>query len=97
MRNAMDSLTVDDMPSEELRWVAAVFGVEVAVRLWKKFRGNALRFPSRMPREQVLDYMRDNFDKPVHSIAVAVGLSPRTIQRYMNHRPSKDPKQTSFF
>lgn len=94
-----DSLTIDDFPTDDLKWVAVNIGVDAAKRIWKKFAGNHVACPSRMSPTAVRRYMSENFDKPVHQLAVETGVSERTIYRYMNYVPKKkvDNGQISLF
>lgn len=79
-----DSLTIDDLPNDDLKWVANTLGLDIAKRIWKKFAGNHVACPARMNPTALRRYMRDNFDKPVHQLAFETGVSERTIYRYMN-------------
>lgn len=93
-----DSLTVDDLPSDDLKWVALNIGLDVAKKLWKKFAGNHVACPARMSPDAVIRYMKENCNKSVHQLAVETGVSERTIYRYMNYVPKKkDENQMSLF
>jgi len=98
MRAAFETLTADDFPGD-LRWIAVSCGVDVARKIWTRFCGSSVQCPSRLPREQAIQYMMTNFDKPVHRLALDTGLSERTIYRYMDARPQarQDKAQTSLF
>ena len=91
-------MTADDFPGD-LRWIACSCGVEVARKIWNKFMGSSVQCPSRLPREQAIQYMKENYDQPVHRLALDTGLSERTIYRYMNSRPHvrDDKAQISLF
>ena len=93
-----DSLTVDDLPNEDLKWVAKTLGLDVAKRIWKRFAGNHVACPARMTTNAVLRYVADNCEKPVHQLAFETGVSERTIYRYLNFVPKKaDNGQMSLF
>ncbi len=93
-----DSLTFDDLPNEDLKWVAKTLGLDVAKRIWKRFAGNHVACPSRMTPNAVRRYMADNCEKTVHQLAFETGVSERTIYRYLNFVPKKrDNGQMSLF
>ena len=99
MAKIWDALTIDDLPNEDLRWLASSFGIDTAKKIWKRFSGTHVACPARMTPSAVRRYMKDNYDKTIHQIAFETGLSERTIYRYMSYSPSqeKDQKQISLF
>jgi len=97
MATAWDTITIDDLPNEDLQWIARSFGIDVARAIWKRFAGNGVQCPSGLSQQAAMRYMRDHFDKPVHQLAVGLGRSTRTIYRYMNIKPSTDKRQVSLF
>ena len=93
-----DTVTMDDLPTDDLRWIARAISLDAAKAIWRKFAGNRIACPARMPRTNVQNYMRDNFDKSIHELAVGAGVSERTICRYMDvPAPRRDDRQTSLF
>lgn len=90
-----DSLKIDDLPNEELRWIARNIGMDVAIKVWRQFKGAHIACPARIDRDVVRRYMRENFQKTAHELAVDVGVNPRTIYRYKDYRPTRNPNQTS--
>ena len=94
-----DSLTFEDLPNEDLKWVAKTLGLDVAKRIWKRFAGNHVACPARMTPEAVRRYMAENCEKTVHQLAFETGMSERTIYRYLNFVPQQktDNVQLSLF
>lgn len=86
MSSVWDSLTIDDMPNEDLKWVARTISIDVAKRIWKRFSGNHVACPARMSPDAVRRYIRENCTKSVHQLAFETGVSERTIYRYLNFR-----------
>ena len=69
-----DSLTIDDLPNEDLKWVANTLGLDVAKRIWKKFAGNhfdkpvhQLAFETGVSERTIYRYMNFVEKKPEHS------------------------------
>lgn len=95
MAGIWDSLTIDDLPNEELRWMARSLGMDVAVKVWRRFKGEHIACPARIGRETVCRYMREHYAKTAHELAVETGVNTRTIYRYKDYKPSRNPNQTS--
>lgn len=98
MAKIWDALTIDDLPNEDLRWLASSFGIDTAKKIWKRFSGTHVACPARMTPSAVRRYMKENYDKTVHQIAFETGLSERTIYRYMGFKPGvQNKEQISLF
>lgn len=99
MAKIWDAITADDLPTDDLKWIATSIGLDVAKKIWRRFAGNHVACPARMTPSAVRRYMKENYDKTIHQIAFETGLSERTIYRYMSYSPSqeKDQKQISLF
>lgn len=96
--NIWDSLDIDDLPTDDLKWIAKAVGLDVAKRIWKKFAGHTIACPARMSGEAVRRYIAAHCDKTVHQLAFETGVCERTIYRYLNYVPKKrDDGQMSLF
>lgn len=84
-----DSITINDMPNEDLKWVASSLGLDVAKRIWKRFAGNHVACPARMSPAVAKRYIIENGHKSVHQLALETQLSERTIYRYLNQKTVK--------
>lgn len=85
-RDFLDSLSIDDLPTPELRWLALRAGVRVAADYWRTWRGKIDSCPSRIPRELLRKYMLSRYAASTTDIAHSVGLSPRTVRRHKSMR-----------
>ena len=56
-----DSLKIDDLPNEELRAIARTIGLDVAIKVWREFRGKQIACPAIIDRRIVCRYMRENW------------------------------------
>lgn len=97
MPGVWETLKIDDLPNEELRWIARNLGMEVAVKLWRAFRGKQIACPAKLDRRIACRYMREHFDKSTRELAHEMGVAQRTIYRYKDFKPLKNPNQTSLF
>ena len=91
-----DSITIDDLPNDDLKWIAVSVGLDAAKKIWKRFAGNHVACPAKMTPDAVRRYMKENYTKSVHQIAFETGCSERTIYRYMGYRPKLPNAQLSF-
>ena len=92
-----DYLKIDDLPNEELRWIARNMGLDVAIKVWRRFKGDHIACPAKIDRDVICRYMRDHFDKSAHELALDAGVHTRTIYRYKDYRPQRNPRQISLF
>ena len=58
-----DSLTIDDLPNEDLKWVANTLGLDVAKRIWKK-PVHQLAFETGVSERTIYRYMNVVEKKP---------------------------------
>lgn len=85
---AWKELSLDDLPSEDLRWIAQEHGIETALSIWSSFAGTSIRLPIRLPQTFCIRYIRAHFpDMSVNQLARALGISTRTVQEYIGARP----------
>lgn len=85
---AWKELSLDDLPSEDLRWIAQEHGIETALSIWSGFAGTSVRFPLKLPQPFCLRFIREHFpDMSVNQLARALGISTRTVQEYIGARP----------
>lgn len=97
MSGVWDFLKIDDLPNKELRWIARNIGMDVAIKVWRNFKGEHIACPAKIDREIVCRYMREHFTKTAHELAIDAGVNTRTIYRYKDYKPSRNPNQTSLF
>lgn len=87
---AWSELCIDDLPSDELRWIANEHGIVTAVSIWRSFAGISIRLPIKLPREFCIRYIRAHFpEMTVNQLARALGISTRTVQEYIGARPTR--------
>ncbi len=102
MSKYWDGLKIEDLPNEDLRWVAEHHGLDVAKSIWREFSGTGIKCPARKTFDSIVRYIKENFDKTNYQLAREFGVSLRTINNYMHRRPARiakvtNPRQTNLF
>jgi predicted HTH transcriptional regulator len=100
MSKFWDWLKIEDLPNEDLRWIAEHHGLDVAKSIWRTFSGSGVKCPVRKTFDSIVCYIKENFDKSNHQLAREFGVSSRTVSNYMNRRPARtakaiNPRQTT--
>ena len=84
-----EGLSEDDMPSEDLRCIAEEAGVMAAVRLSMEYGGTKFYISKELPRKLARLYVARHFNgNNVKELVRAVGLSERTVQRWVKKVPA---------
>ena len=98
---AWRELEIDDLPSDDLRWIAEEFGLDTALSIWHRCAGTPISFPKNLPKAFCLRYLQDHFSgHNAPQLARTLGISLRTVQEYLGSRPvgrirREDPAQLS--
>jgi hypothetical protein len=86
--SAWEELEIEDLPNDDLKWLARHHGMQVAVALWRRCKGTSLDFPVRFPKEYSVRFIRTHFDGTnVRQLARSLEISERTVQEYLGARP----------
>ena len=86
---AWREMVIDDLPSEDLRWIAQEHGIETALSIWNSFAGTSVRFPIKLPQPFCIRFIREHFPAmSINQLARALGISTRTVQEYIGARPA---------
>lgn len=81
-------LDEDDMPSEDLRCIAEESSVEAAVRISMKYGGTKFYISKELPRKLAKMYCERHYNgSNTKELVRAVGLSERTVQRWVQKMP----------
>lgn len=82
--NAWEELTPEDLPSEDLQWLARAHGMGVATELWRRCAGTKISLPSRLPKAYAIKYLARHWDgSNTIQMARALRVSERTVQEYL--------------
>lgn len=78
-------MKLEDLPSEDLRWIAEVIGVQNAVKLAMEIPGINLYISKKTKRDLQRAYVRRvaNSDN-IKSLARAMGYSTRTLYQWIS-------------
>jgi Mor family transcriptional regulator len=55
-------LTLEDLPSDELKWVVESIGLTLGIKLMKDLRGIRIDFPKNPFKRAAHRYIRENYD-----------------------------------
>jgi len=79
-----NEMKIDDLPGD-LPAVAEIIGMEKTLEIWKIFSGNALRFPSKLPRAFCARYIRNNFNGSNRlKLSRDLGIGDKTFRTLLN-------------
>ena len=82
-----ESITEKDIPSEDLRWVSQVIGLEATLRLILGFGGTPIYIPIAAKTHLQREYARRAFNGSNSStLAISLGVSQRTIYDWVRER-----------
>ena len=92
-----ENMTVDDMPTKDMRMIAKSCGVEVAIRLMTKLRGGLhIYTPGCWQKKVVKKYILANPHKSVKEIANDVEMSETFVNKILNEKVSDDMQMKIF-
>jgi hypothetical protein len=100
--NAWEELKPEDLPSEDLQWLAHTHGMEAALGMWRRCKGTKVNFPRQFPAAFIRRYLERYWDGAnTRSVARALHISERTVQVYLQQtagrrRAKRDEVQLSF-
>lgn len=83
-----------DLPSEDLRWIASTFGMDIAVAIADRLAGIPLYIPKRAMLRVKQLYARRHFKgNNVRALAMHLQVSQQTIRNWVSRRSnaSQDP------
>ncbi|MBP5202276.1 hypothetical protein J6Z39_09070 [bacterium] len=82
------NITIDDMPTEDMRMIAERCGVDVALSVMLNLAGGRFFVPVNWSKRIAERYIADNASKPVNQLAIETGFSDwmvlRTLQKPEN-------------
>lgn len=81
----LSKMTIDEMPNEDMRTVAEVLGVDVAMGLMQNFNGTRICIPKRTNIRRISTLLRTTSLSP-REIAKELGVGQRTVYRKMKSK-----------
>lgn len=92
------NMTIDDMPSEDMKMIAESCGVKIALSIMRNLPGARFFVPVNWQKIIAERYVADNASKSVKVLAVETGLSDAKINKTLNKKTSEiGTKQTTVF
>lgn len=92
-----ENMTVDDMPTKDMKMIAKSCGVEVAIKLMTKLRGGLhIYTPGYWQKKVVKKYILANPHKSVKEIANDVEMSETFVNKILNEKVSDDMQMKIF-
>lgn len=83
------TLEADDLPSEDLRWIAHSFGMDIAIGIADRFSGLGLYIPKRAMLHVKRLYARKHFNGAnLRRLAAQLGVTEQTIRNWVQ-KPSQ--------
>jgi Mor family transcriptional regulator len=91
-RDLLTHLTIDEMPSNELKDIALLVGVENAFKILHKFRGRSIYFPTYWQRNVVQKWVSAKYNGAnVKDLAKELEVSETTIRQAAAKKRVKGP------
>lgn len=85
LREFVDICKRDDLPGDELKWIADECGLETALKLALQFGGLQLYVPSSMRTAIKKKYARKKYDgSNARALALRLDVAERTIYRWVS-------------
>jgi len=85
----IDKLTIEDLPNEDMVFVANACGLEVAIKLLKDLPGLAINIPKTGMRKLVNKYVCENYSgHNAKELALECGLSIRQVYNVLDKKRS---------
>jgi Mor family transcriptional regulator len=95
-KELLENITIDDMPNQDMKLVAELCGIDVAVKLLQELGGVGIMIPKFGFRKVIQKYICDNFDGTnAKRLALELGVSLRFIYTCCD-AGRDDSRQTSF-
>jgi len=92
-----ENMTVDDMPTKDMKMIAESCGVDVAVRLMTKLRGGLhIYTPNCWQKKIIKKYILANPHKSVKEIANDVEMSETFVNKILNEKAADDMQMKIF-
>lgn len=83
--SVLKEITIDDIENRDLRMIAELFGVEIAIKFWQRFQGITISVPmnalTKFQHEWIKRNSKDMFPK---EMAIKIGFSERYVQQIMS-------------
>ena len=89
------NMTIDDMPSEDMKMIAESCGVEVALSVMRNLPGARFFVPVNWQKIIAERYIAAHADKSVKALAIETGLSDAKVLQTLNKKTSQIGKQTT--
>lgn len=107
-RDVEASLRIEHLPTEDLKDMAVLIGMDAVIKLLKKFEGRSVYFPKNWTKEFRRNWVSQHWNgENAHELGKDLGVSTTTIYRVVNDkrvngplitpRARADVKQTSLF
>ncbi|MBO7126645.1 hypothetical protein J6W78_03785 [bacterium] len=92
-----ENMTVDDMPTKDMKLIAESCGIDVAIRLMSKLRGGLhIYTPNCWQKKIVKKYILANPHKSAKEIANDVEMSETFVNKILNEKVSDDMQERLF-
>lgn len=89
-------MTIEDMPTEDLKSIADLCGVETALQILETFSGCNIYIPTKGYKLLIHKYVRQNYDgttRCIKDFARRFSLSEKAIYNILNTEPMKRSKK----
>lgn len=91
-REILAQLTIDEMPSDEIKDIALLVGVENAFKILHKFRGRSIYFPTYWQRNIVQKWVSHKYNgENTKTLAKELDVSETTIRQAAAKKRVKTP------
>ncbi len=92
-----ENMTVDDMPTKDMKLIAESCGIDVAIRLMSKLRGGLhIYTPNFWQKKIVKKYILANPHKSAKEIANEVEMSETFVNKILNEKAADNRQGTIF-
>ena len=91
------SLTIDELPSNELKWLAKEIGLDAVIKIIINFSGINIYIPIGAKTALKKGYVKKHYDGTnTRELALKLNVSERTVQSWISEVP-KNIKQLNLF
>ncbi|MBR6421965.1 hypothetical protein IKS86_04575 [bacterium] len=89
IRFVAENITIDDMPSEDMKVIAESCGVETALNIMRNLPGARFFVPVNWQKIIAEKYIAQNADKSVKALALDTGFSDWMVLKVLNKKTSE--------
>jgi Mor family transcriptional regulator len=94
----LQNITVDDMPNADMRMVAELCGVEVAIELMRHLGGINIYIPRTAEKEFLKKYVVERYNgHNAKELAIDLGISVRKVFNILNEKTKPSEDQLGLF